>query len=250
MHQVIQEAKQSQPRKHPGLIDNLLRIFELKNTEIETICPAVTLKSLGPWHRIEVDRSREEFINSERLDDADFKVFTDGSGQDGGIGAAAILYKKKNGSPPQVASGLYGYLKKAQHLQGRDGGGNLRPMDPRKYASYNQKKGFALHRQPVCSHDAPVPKGDLRTIPVEAHYVQPSKGQGAGWSSGGYRGTARSRAMRRQIGSPRTPWRALKRQSQPSPYSKRSSPNGCISTKTGVLAGDEVKMGGHVGSLT
>ena len=94
VHQVVQVAKRNQPQKHSGPLDNLLKIFELRDTEIESIYPAITLKSLSPRHRIEIDSSREESINSERIDDADYKVFTDGSGHDGGIGASAILYEK------------------------------------------------------------------------------------------------------------------------------------------------------------
>jgi hypothetical protein len=72
-----------------------LRIFELGNTEIETIYPAITLKSLSPQYCTEIDSSREDSINLEHIYDADYKVFTDGLGHDGGIGASAILYKKR-----------------------------------------------------------------------------------------------------------------------------------------------------------
>ena len=112
MHQVVQEAKRRQPKKYPGPIDNLLKIFGLQNSEVETICPAVTLKRLGPQHQIEIYRSREDSINSERLDDADFKNFTDGSGQDGGIGAAAVLYKKGRASPLKSLQAFMGSSRK------------------------------------------------------------------------------------------------------------------------------------------
>jgi hypothetical protein len=71
VHQVAQAAKRTQPRRHSGPIDNLLRIFRLRNVETETIHPAITLKSLSPQHRIEIDNSREDSINLERTDDAD-----------------------------------------------------------------------------------------------------------------------------------------------------------------------------------
>jgi ribonuclease HI len=43
--------------------------------------------------------TREASIASEKLDKADFKVFTDGSGWNGGIGAAAVIYRKGQHRP-------------------------------------------------------------------------------------------------------------------------------------------------------
>ena len=42
-----------------------------------------------------IDPSRKEFIESEANNKADYKIYSDGSGQDNGIGLAAILYKKE-----------------------------------------------------------------------------------------------------------------------------------------------------------
>ena len=63
VHQVAQAAKHTQPRRHSGPIDNLLRIFGLRNVETEMIHPVITLKSLNLQHRIEIDNSREDSIN-------------------------------------------------------------------------------------------------------------------------------------------------------------------------------------------
>jgi hypothetical protein len=112
MHQAVQAAKRSKPKKHPGPVDNLMRILELGDTETETIHPAVTLKSLGPQFRVEINDSREESISSECFDDADFKVFTDGSGHSGGIGAAAILYKKGRVRPLKWLQAFMGTSEK------------------------------------------------------------------------------------------------------------------------------------------
>jgi hypothetical protein len=42
--------------------------------------------------------------NSERVDNADYKIFSDGSGHDDGIGASAVLYiiRKQKVSSAQV----------------------------------------------------------------------------------------------------------------------------------------------------
>src|ERR1700678_2023199 len=82
VHQVVQAAKLRQSPKHPGPIDKLLKLFALKDQVLEIIHPAVTLEGLGSRHVVQMDQSREASIHSERLDDADYKLFTDGSGQD------------------------------------------------------------------------------------------------------------------------------------------------------------------------
>ena len=99
IHQIVRKAKQNPPTKHLSPIDKLLAQFSLHNTKIETISPAVTLKQAPPRYTLTTDKNREDSIKSESLDDADYKIFSDGSGQDDGIGAAAILYEKGRARP-------------------------------------------------------------------------------------------------------------------------------------------------------
>ena len=94
IHRIIRKAKRHPPSKHYGPIDNLLKLFTLRNTNLETIHPAITLTRISAQIATKINDSREESINSELNDDTDFKIFSDGSGQDDGIGSAAILYEK------------------------------------------------------------------------------------------------------------------------------------------------------------
>ena len=55
---------------------------------------APQLMAEDPRIKTSIAKNREDSISYERNDKADFKAFSDGSGQDNGIGAAAILYKK------------------------------------------------------------------------------------------------------------------------------------------------------------
>ena len=99
IHQVVQAAKHRQPSKFPGPMDNLLKIFALKDARLETIYPAVTLKGLSSQRLVQIDKTREVSILSERADNADFKLFSDGSGQNDGIGASAVLYEGRRARP-------------------------------------------------------------------------------------------------------------------------------------------------------
>ena len=47
---------------------------------------------------ITIDKSRKDSIKTEANNNADFKIFSDGLGQDNRIGSAAILYRKGRSS--------------------------------------------------------------------------------------------------------------------------------------------------------
>jgi ribonuclease HI len=59
----------------------------------------VTLTQSNNRYLIKIDNSREDSIKFESTDEADFKIFSDGSGHDNGIGSAAILYTKGRSRP-------------------------------------------------------------------------------------------------------------------------------------------------------
>ena len=94
IYQVIRRAKRRPPSKFPGPFDILLKLFTLRHTNIETIYPAITLQRAPTRITTIIDKSRDDSIKSEAKDLAEYKVFSDGSGHDNGIGSAAILYEK------------------------------------------------------------------------------------------------------------------------------------------------------------
>jgi ribonuclease HI len=94
IHRIVRKAKRHPPLKHCGPFDNLLKLFTLRNTNLETIHLVITLTRTSAQIATKIDNSREDSINSKSNDDTDFKIFSDGSGQDDGVGSAAILYEK------------------------------------------------------------------------------------------------------------------------------------------------------------
>ena len=99
IHQIVQKAKRNPPTKHPGPIDILLKEFSLRDISTETIRPMASLKKTSTQFSTSIEISREGSIDFESRDDADFRVYSDGSGHDNGIGAAAILYKRGRARP-------------------------------------------------------------------------------------------------------------------------------------------------------
>ena len=99
LYKMVASTKENPPTKHASPLANLIRIYKLSQTKIETIIPPAQFTLPTPQFSTMVAVSRKESIKFENGDEADFKVFSDGSGLSEGIGAAAILYAKNRLTP-------------------------------------------------------------------------------------------------------------------------------------------------------
>ena len=94
LHEVARKAQNTQPVSHPSPIDNLLMEFRLAEEHIEVITPVKCLPALVPSFSIEIAKSRKDSVQNEKTDEADYRIYSDGSGHNGKIGASAVIYKK------------------------------------------------------------------------------------------------------------------------------------------------------------
>ena len=99
IHSIVTSTRASQTTRHPSPISNLIKIFKLETTNLETITPSAQLKKITPNYTTSIANTRENSIEYEKMDEADFKVYSDGSGINNGIGAAAVMYKRGNLRP-------------------------------------------------------------------------------------------------------------------------------------------------------
>jgi len=84
--------------RHPTNIQHLFKIFRINPITLETI-PAT---AKPPNYRLPIDMlitdSKEESIEDEPKDKVNIRIYTDGSSQNGFVGAAAVMYYPRNGA--------------------------------------------------------------------------------------------------------------------------------------------------------
>ena len=91
---IVEQARRTQPKKHLGPIDLLVWGFKLEKEKLETVTPVRCNPRRLTRFKVAIPRSRDASIEDEKNDKSDFRVYADGSGHEGGIGAAAAIYKK------------------------------------------------------------------------------------------------------------------------------------------------------------
>jgi len=95
LHAVTQSAYRAPPQKHCEPISYALQIFELNPHKFETIAPNTTPPMYTPKFKISIPETREDSIDAEERDTAEFKIYTDGSGYNRNTGTSAVLYRNR-----------------------------------------------------------------------------------------------------------------------------------------------------------
>ena len=92
LYKITHRAARSYPKRHPSPLNNILHIGKIKPHTLESIDPHPRHPHWIPPFVTSIPSTKEEACQAELDDEADVKIYTDGSGKDGHIGAAAILY--------------------------------------------------------------------------------------------------------------------------------------------------------------
>lgn len=79
LHQITKDARRNPPVKHPSPIDQLLKTLKLRNTMMETIYPIIRREGTPDQFKTEIAETREVSINSEKKDNTDYRIYSDGS---------------------------------------------------------------------------------------------------------------------------------------------------------------------------
>ena len=92
LYRAIHRAAGNYPRKHASPLHDVLHISKVLPFSIETIDCRPRHPIWKPPFYIDIAPTREDAIKADRDSEADVKIYSDGSGKDGKIGAAAVLY--------------------------------------------------------------------------------------------------------------------------------------------------------------
>jgi ribonuclease HI len=102
LQEVIQGYTTRTLQRQPPLLYNLIRIFNIKPGDIETIRPVTRPPSHTHSFTVARAKSREASIEFEKTDTAEIKIFVDGSGIEDNAGAAAVLYRRGRPNPEKI----------------------------------------------------------------------------------------------------------------------------------------------------
>ena len=92
LYKTTHKAAKSYPKRHPSPLNNILHTSKIKPNSLETIDPRPRHPHWKPPFTTSIPTSKEDACQAELDDEADIKIYTDGSGKEGHIGAAAVLY--------------------------------------------------------------------------------------------------------------------------------------------------------------
>ena len=99
LHPILSEHKNNPRPPHPSPLLKLIMLFQTSNITLEIITPIITLNPTITRLITNIAKTREQSIELEKKDNADYKLFADGSCFNNGIGAATIMYKNNRIRP-------------------------------------------------------------------------------------------------------------------------------------------------------
>ena len=94
LYAMVRAAHLLTTEKHSDLIRNALKIFKLNPQKFETIRPDTTPLTYYKHVKATILREWKVAIEAEAKDEADYKIYTDGSIHDRRVGASAIIFCK------------------------------------------------------------------------------------------------------------------------------------------------------------
>ena len=144
IHHVIKDFVLHPSTTHLSPHFKLIIFFQVTNHNIETIIPTTPLPPPNTMINTLINNSRESSIQSKASDDADFKLYADGSCYNNGISATAVLYKKNAIQPLKTLQLFSGSPEEHNTFKAEAAGAILTLWIIENHASTTGKKSMSL----------------------------------------------------------------------------------------------------------
>ena len=147
---MIHEYSKNPAKTHLPPLQKLVKRFKIKPRHFETIKPDPRPPTYKRAFMVTIADSKEESSKDEAKDDSDIKIYMDGSGFKGNVGAAVVMYRKGSEEPEKVLCFHLGFLKRHTMFEGEVVGSMLaawmlqgRPeVGQSKITSYTDSQAF------------------------------------------------------------------------------------------------------------
>jgi len=116
---MVQRYSKAPVKTHLPPLQKMIKQFQIKPQCYETIMPDPHSPTYKKTFTLTIAESKEESIKEEKKDEADIRIYTDGSGYEGSIGATAVLYRKGVQEPMKTLCFHLGSLKKHTTYEGK-----------------------------------------------------------------------------------------------------------------------------------
>ncbi|KIJ94843.1 hypothetical protein K443DRAFT_109731, partial [Laccaria amethystina LaAM-08-1] len=115
---MVRRYSKTPAKTHLTPLQKLLECFKIKPRHYETIMPDPRPPNYKRRFTTTIAESKEESIKDEGKDDANIRIYTDGSGYEGNVGAAAVMYRKGVEEPERTLRFHLGPLTKHTTFEG------------------------------------------------------------------------------------------------------------------------------------
>src|ERR1700678_438092 len=104
------------PKSYPSPLNNIMHSSKITPHSLETLDPRPKHPHWKPPFNMVIPPTKEDTCRAELEDEADIKIYTDGSGKEGHRGAAAVLYHRFR--VPKMARFHVGHSKEHTVFEG------------------------------------------------------------------------------------------------------------------------------------
>ena len=166
LYPYVQRAARICPQKLPSPLHRIMDAYKVHLDNTKTIQPVRQTPKWNAAFKVRIAPTKDQATDEESGDSAPVRIFSDGSGIEGNIGAAAVLYRRKNGAETKHVLRYYLGPETRHTVYEAEVAGEIMAQE----LLYHQTRGFGRHVSMYVDNQASILS--TRTIsPNLGHYL-------------------------------------------------------------------------------